>query len=269
MKLTDRKSHFEFGKNWRDYAKSVDRTMIDFNTAALRKLLPEGLTGKSFVDIGSGSGIRSLAAFELGAASVRAIDIDENSVSTTHDLLMRFAQGKAWTVETVSVFDIRGSYDVVFSWGVLHHTGDMWRAIQHAATLVKPGGLFAIAIYTKGPHYEHWQAIKRFYSGAPAPLKAVLRTAYMSAFLGYMGLVVRENPFAFVRNYPRGHGMSYSHDAHDWLGGFPYEAASVEEVKAKLASIGLTEVRTFAADPGRGIWGAPCSEYVYRRATGS
>jgi SAM-dependent methyltransferase len=231
-------------------------------------LFPDGLSGKSVIDIGCGSGLHAAAALALGAASVTAIDLDENSTSTTQALLSRIAPDKTWTVRTASVFDLKaediGRFDLVYSWGVLHHTGDMWRAIERAATLVKPGGLFVIAIYTKTPACEFWRREKRFYKSAPGFVQWMMRTAYMSAFLGFLP-VTGWRPIAFVRNYKKSRGMNFSNDVHDWLGGYPYESASVAEVQAELARLKLEEVRTFGLYPTHGIWGAGCSEYVYRR----
>jgi SAM-dependent methyltransferase len=257
VSLLDRKEHFEFGENWRDYAATLDRPRIDQAIAGLRRLFPEGLSGKTFLDIGCGSGLHSLAALELGAASVHAVDLDENSVAAARSTLTRFADGRNWSVEQRSVFDLAGRFDVVYSWGVLHHTGAMWPAIDHAATLLGPGGLFAIAIYTRTPHCDFWRVEKRFYSRAPAFIQAPMRWAYMVASF------VRDP--RTVINYKQMRGMNFSHDVHDWLGGYPYESASVEEVASRLARLGLEEVRTFAVPAGRGILGSGCSEYVYRR----
>src|SRR3979409_1382770 len=105
MDLTDRKTHFEFGANWRDYAKTVDRTRIDSAVAGMSKLFPEGLAGKTFLDIGCGSGLHSLAALMLGAARVTATDIDENSVGTTRDLLQKYTPNNNWEANLVSIFD--------------------------------------------------------------------------------------------------------------------------------------------------------------------
>jgi SAM-dependent methyltransferase len=266
--LADRSAHFEFGENWRDYARSIDQSRIDQSIAGLKKLFPDGLSGKSVIDIGCGSGLHAAAALALGAASVTAIDLDENSTSTTQALLSRIAPDKTWTVRTASVFDLKaediGRFDLVYSWGVLHHTGDMWRTIERAATLVKPGGLFVIAIYTKTPACEFWRREKRFYKSAPGFVQWMMRTAYMSAFLGFLP-VTGWRPIAFVRNYKKSRGMNFSNDVHDWLGGYPYESASVAEVQAELARLKLEEVRTFGLYPTHGIWGAGCSEYVYRR----
>ncbi|MDB5582493.1 MAG: class SAM-dependent methyltransferase [Bradyrhizobium sp.] len=267
MSLTERESHFEFGRNWQSYATSVDRNRIDQAVVALRKLFPEGLSGKSFLDIGCGSGIHALAAFELGAASVTALDLDEFSVATTRAMLSAHAPNREWTVRIASVFDLSpdatGTFDVVYSWGVLHHTGAMWRAIETSSRLVKPGGLYAIAIYTKTPRCDFWRKEKLFYSKSPRFVQAAIRLAYMTAFLGFLP-ATGWDPVGFVRNYKRDRGMNWSHNVHDWLGGYPYESASAPEMREKLVALGLTEVRSFEIDAGSGIWSAGCSEYVYR-----
>jgi 2-polyprenyl-6-hydroxyphenyl methylase/3-demethylubiquinone-9 3-methyltransferase len=106
MTLTDRDSHFEFGQNWRDYAKTIDSARIAGAVQGLQKLFPAGLSGKSFLDIGCGSGLHSLAALSLGASSLLATDLDENSVGTTRTVLAaHFPEGR-WTAEIKSVFDM-------------------------------------------------------------------------------------------------------------------------------------------------------------------
>jgi len=173
MSLTERKTHFEFGENWKSYAKTIDQRRIDSAIEGVKKLFPDGLVGKTFLDIGCGSGLHSLAALSLGAASVAAVDIDENSVSTTQELLTRYAPGLKWTAKVISILDASpetlGKFDVVYSWGVLHHTGDMWRAIERATQFVHSGGRFAIAIYSATVFDSMWKAEKKFYSQAPRP----------------------------------------------------------------------------------------------------
>jgi SAM-dependent methyltransferase len=268
MNLTEREAHFEFGQNWKDYARTVDQSRIEEAVAGLRKLFPEGLAGKSFLDIGCGSGLHSIAAFALGAASVVAVDIDENSVSAARELLTRHAGDKNWTVSVASAFDLgpetTGAFDIVYSWGVLHHTGDMWRAIDKASRLVKPDGSLALAIYTKTPFCGFWRREKAIYAKSPKLIQSALRLAYMGAFLGFLP-TTGYDPIGFVRNYKTSRGMNFSTNVHDWLGGYPYESASAEEMHAGLKALGLVELRSFTIDPGSGIWSAGCSEYVYAR----
>jgi SAM-dependent methyltransferase len=268
MSLTERAAHFEFGANWKDFAKSIDQERIAAAIDGLRKLFPDGLAGKSFLDIGCGSGLNALAALSLGAASVTAVDIDENSVSTTQAVLAAHAPDANWRAKVVSVFDAQpdtlGTFDVVYSWGVLHHTGDMWRAIEHAAKLTSPSGLYVIAIYTKTPLCGFWQYEKAFYSKSPKLVQAILRYGYIAASAGSM-LVQKRNPVTFAKNYKSSRGMRWSNDIHDWLGGYPYESASAGDIRTALEKIGLVEVRSFPTDPGSGFSSAGCGEYVYLR----
>src|SRR5690349_23847954 len=119
MSLLERQSHFEFGENWKAYSRKIDQGRIDFAIEGMSKLFPEGLAGKSFLDIGSGSGLHSLAALSLGASAVTAVDIDENSIATTQDTLRRHAAGEPWAARIASVFDATpdgfGMFDVVYS----------------------------------------------------------------------------------------------------------------------------------------------------------
>lgn len=268
MSLTDRASHFEFGENWRDYAKSIDQQRIDAAIAGLQKLIPEGLSGKTFLDIGCGSGVHALAALLMGAASVTAVDIDENSVSTTRDMLKSRAPGANYSVRAGSIFDLSpesiGTFDVVYSWGVLHHTGDMWRAINRAAALVKPGALFVIAIYASTSCESFWTIEKRIYSRAPRKIQAAIKAAYMAAYVGAKFLT-GNNPVRFVRDYPVRRGMNFSHDAHDWLGGYPYEAASAEQLHDKITALDFSEVLSFRLPVKFGLFGTGCHEFVFQK----
>jgi SAM-dependent methyltransferase len=268
MRLTDREAHFEFGENWKNYSRTIDQKRIDAAVAGMRKLFPEGLAGKAFVDIGSGSGLHSLAALSLGASPVTAIDIDENSVATTLDTLTRHAAGKRWTARIASVFDatpeLFGTFDVVYSWGVLHHTGDMWRAIERAAGLVKPGGQFAIAIYSTTTFDGFWKIEKQLYARSPSPVQRCICGLYMAALLARHALTQR-NPVAVVKNYASQRGMNFSHDVHDWLGGYPYETATAAELRDRICAMGFAEQRSFPLPVTWGLFGAGCHEFVFQR----
>jgi 2-polyprenyl-3-methyl-5-hydroxy-6-metoxy-1,4-benzoquinol methylase len=163
------KSHerFDFGNNWRVFIETIHEGQIATAEKSLQKMLQtDSLQGKSFVDVGSGSGLFSLAARRLGA-TVHSFDFDPNSVACTAMLRQQYFRGDAaWTIDEASALDSQyvdsiGRFDVVYSWGVLHHTGQMWKALEHVQRLVAPQGRLFIAIYNdQGSRSRRWLIIK-------------------------------------------------------------------------------------------------------------
>ena len=268
-RLQDLDTHFEFGENWRDYLANVDAAAIAEAEAGLLKLLPrEAIAGARLIDIGCGSGLHSLAALRLGAAHVTAVDIDPNSVAATRELLGKYAPDAAVDVREASVFDLSpeatGTFDVVYSWGVLHHTGAMWDAVEAAARLVRPGGRFAIALYQKRPTCGAWRVEKRLYTAAGGPVRAAIRGVYKAAF--YLGLLLTgRSPRTYVANYKGARGMNFHNDVHDWLGGYPYESATPDEIKAFFERLNFSPVVELPLPKGLGIFGTGCAQYTFRR----
>jgi SAM-dependent methyltransferase len=269
--LTDRATHFDFGKNWSNYSKLIDPARLESAIESVRSLVGDA-SGKTFLDIGSGSGLMSLAALHLGAAHVTATDIDEDSTATTRSVLESFEDPSRWTAERISVFDLRpekhGTFDIVYSWGVLHHTGKMWPAIEAAARMVKPGGLFALALYEKTPLCGFWKVEKRAYMKAGRLGQKLIRGLYVAAYGAGLAVTGR-NPFKRIQS-ARERGMDPILDAHDWLGGYPYESCNKEEVSDFLSGRGFAPVLEKPV-PVRaaGLFGSGCSEYVYRRVAGA
>jgi|SRR5579871_4210660 len=247
-KLTELKTHFAFGQNWESFEQIVNQDRVSASIKGMQRLFPNGeLKGASLLDIDCGSGLSSLAAARLGVSESEAIDIDPNCVSATKRLLSQHLPGFR-TVRACSVFDLPRSvtrqFDVVYSWGTLHHAGDTWRVIEPAASLVESRGYFAIGVYRKTPWCDFWTAEKRFYANAPKYIELLIRMLYKGIVFGRM-LGGGGNPVKFVREKRKDRGMDFSRDVHDWLGGYPYESATADEVRNFIGGLGLSATREF------------------------
>jgi 2-polyprenyl-6-hydroxyphenyl methylase/3-demethylubiquinone-9 3-methyltransferase len=262
---------FAFGENWARFAEQIDESRIARAEDSLGRLLGrKTLEGLSFLDIGSGSGVHSLAAIRLGATRVLAIDIDPVSVDTTRHTLSAAATETPWSCRQLSVFDLdpaeTGSFDVVYSWGVLHHTGALHDATRVALRCLAPGGLAVLAVYRKTPFCGFWAAEKRWYAGASAGAQRFARGCYITLMAVAMAIRGR-SPSRYIRDYPANNrGMDYHRDVHDWMGGYPYESITPAEMTALMAGEGLVEVRSFTRAPGTGLFGSGNDEYVFQRA---
>lgn len=257
-------SRFAFGENWLRFLREFDETRLHSAEQSLRSMLnTETLQGKRFLDIGSGSGLFSLAARKLGAR-VHSLDYDPKSVACARELKRRYFVGDAdWTIEEGSVLDSAylnglGQFDIVYSWGVLHHTGRMDEALAIAASAVAQGGQLWIAIYNdQGLVSRYWTIVKIAYNK-----NAILRLLVVLIHLPYLYalrwlLRVLRGRAALER------GMSLWHDMIDWLGGYPFEVARPEAIFRRFRDQGfvLQELRTCGGRMG-------CNEYVFRRAVG-
>lgn len=256
-------TRFRFGANWQAFRREAltEERVLEAERGLDRLVGRRNIEGKTFLDIGSGSGLHSLAAMRLGASRVVSFDYDADSVECTRALQAERGDAK-WEVMQGSVLDeafVRslGKFDVVYSWGVLHHTGDMWRAIDLATVPVGEKGLFAIAIYNKVKgklgvfSSESWAKIKHAYSaGSPRRQKAML-AAYVTWQLG--ATATSANVLRAIREYKSHRGMSWMHDARDWLGGYPYEYATEQELVDFVEARGFRALRTIPV-AGNG-WG--------------
>lgn len=266
--MTHANLRFEFGKNWQSYAEGVDDEKIGEAVRRLQSLAePLDFAGKTFLDIGCGSGLHSLAALRLGVVWVRALDLDEYSVGTTRAVLGRFCPQGPYSIEQKSVFDLKpesdGVFDVVYSWGVLHHTGAMNQAILSACSLVKPGGTLVLSLYGKTRWCGLWTRIKRWYVKADSQAKAKAERIYIRLFGAYL-LLRGKRLSAHISNYAKKRGMDFYHDVRDWLGGYPYESISPQELYTLVLPQGFRLLKARVARRS-GLFGSGCDEYVFEK----
>jgi len=229
---------FSFGRNWADFLKKISPNKLEIAKQSVQDFFgSQDFSGKTVIDIGSGSGIFSYSMYEMNADKITSIDVDPFSVECTEHMRKKAKEPINWGVIHGSILDQTlikelGSFDVVYSWGVLHHTGDMWSAIHNAASLVAPQGQFYIAIYNHVTGIlgsKFWLKIKKIYNRFPLIGKYIMEPYYMVSFCVTSMLKFR-NPFRIIREYHNKRGMNWRRDITDWFGGYPYEYANIEEV---------------------------------------
>ncbi len=257
-----RGERFEFGENWSRFLRVLnDERILEAERSLKQMLEVEDLEDKSFLDIGSGSGLFSLAARRLGAR-VHSFDYDPQSVATTRELKRRYFpdDDEGWKIEEGSALDREyieslGKFDIVYSWGVLHHTGDMWRALENAGLPVAEGGRLFVAIYNdQGAKSKFWRRVKRLYLSGPQARRFVWATfaPYFVFRLLIADLIKGRNPVARYAEYKRSRGMSMVHDWRDWLGGYPFEVAKPEEIFEFYRSRGFVLEKLVTSGGGLG-----------------
>jgi 2-polyprenyl-6-hydroxyphenyl methylase/3-demethylubiquinone-9 3-methyltransferase len=269
-----RGERFEFGRNWRQFLRVLDETRILRAEESLSKMLRQPtLSGRTFLDIGCGSGLFSLAARRLGAR-VHSFDFDAESVWCAEELRRRFFPGDpGWTIHQASVLDAAymrslGTFDVVYSWGVLHHTGRMWEGVDAACQAVATGGQLFIALYNDlGTRSRRWRVIKHTYNRIPAPLRPLFTAVAIAPqeVKNVARALATGRPGSYLQSWTAygKRGMNRWRDAVDWVGGYPYEVATPEAVFdfCRARGFELTALRC-------GGVGLGCNEFVFERKSG-
>jgi 2-polyprenyl-3-methyl-5-hydroxy-6-metoxy-1,4-benzoquinol methylase len=265
---------FSFGSNWKSF---IDKALTpercnDALDSLCSFLGMDDLEGQTFLDIGCGSGLFSLAARRLGAR-VHSFDLDPLSVACTTELRSRyFPEDEKWTVDEGNVLDVDylsslGQFDLVYAWGVLHHTGAMWQALENVIPLVANGGKLYISIYNdQGDASRRWAALKKFYNQSPRPIQACIVLGVGSLWLirsSLVRLIRFQNPLPFKEwgREKKSRGMSVWNDLVDWVGGYPFEVAKPEEIFHFFRERGfvLSRLKTRGGKSG-------CNEFLFLRS---
>lgn len=249
---------FSFGENWLNYLTVLNEKRFQAARQSLVDLLGlADLTNHTFLDIGCGSGLFSGAAVVLNAQTVTSVDVDLQSVTACRQLKAQLGEPPQWSVLHGSILEQSllaelSKSDIVYSWGVLHHTGAMWQAIENAATLVNDDGLLAIAIYNRHWSSGFWLWFKQRYNRSGKWGKRLLVWSLFAP-----RVAVRTLKGKAPLEGPR--GMSIYYDAIDWAGGLPYEYASVEEIVRFCSAQGFVLQNTICTKS------TGCNQFVFRK----
>lgn len=256
---------FGFGKNWSKFIETK------FNEERVKSSIDvfceftglSDLSGKTFIDVGCGSGLHSLAASRLKAKRIFSFDFDPHAVAISKLLRKRENFKNEWLIEEGSILDHDfvqklGNYDFVYSWGVLHHTGAVWKAISNTCELVKADGDMYLALYSLDvqPRAEFWLEVKQKYVKAGKLKRLYMEQWYFFKFV-YNSNISRHLKGRLAKGPKRARGMDLLTDVRDWLGGWPMEFVYDQEVIDFVNKRGfeLTNI-----DKGKA-----CTEFLFRK----
>ncbi|EKE16389.1 MAG: Methyltransferase type 12 [uncultured bacterium] len=267
----NKENHFSFGKNWQNFLKTLTQEKIEEAKKSLIIFLggKDKIKDKTFIDIGCGSGLFSLAAYLLGASEIVSVDVDDFSIACTQYLKKEHGNPLNWKIVKGSALNKNfittlGQFDIVYSWGVLHHSGDMYKAFANIINLVKQEGLFYLAIYNENINEKKegtsklWLKIKEFYNKSNFLIKKIMLSIYIFWFIS--GLIFSgKNPYKYIKNYKSNRGMNWINDLIDWIGGYPYEYASITTITNYFKKEGFSCINI---SPARSIG---CNEFLLKK----
>tara|TARA_E500000331_G_scaffold355996_1_gene412995 strand:- start:217 stop:1053 length:837 start_codon:yes stop_codon:yes gene_type:complete len=265
---------FRFGSNWKDFVENnLNEESVKQAISCTKTILDESkidIKDKTVVDIGCGSGLFSLVALELGAKYVMSFDFDPESVNCTNNLLRsRNFDEKNYKCTEGNILDedfikTLGKYDFVYSWGVLHHTGDLYQALSNASLLAENNGLIFLSLYQKTIFDPLWRIEKKFFSSSSKNIQLVICKIWI-ILLKSLYTLKGKSFKKIVANYFMKRGMNFYNDLYDWLGGYPYEGIDTKDCVKFFNTLGFINIllkkrsKYFAISSG-------CNEYIFSKA---
>ncbi|MFL5733738.1 MAG: class I SAM-dependent methyltransferase [Chloroflexia bacterium] len=177
-------------KNVPDYRKTREHVL---------EVVPPGHYHRA-LDGGCGTGVCSLALSEM-ADEVVGFDLSSGSLGTARDLAKRlgktniqFEQGSLLNIPLASE-----SFDLVWSWGVIHHTVDPIKALDELVRVLQPGGTLVLAVYLKTPLTFVHEAIRHVCLRIPRSrrkpiLRAFARLTRLAERVGFKPRARNDNP---------------------------------------------------------------------------
>jgi len=264
-------TRFKFGENWSNYSSSVNLEKIELAKKDIIRLVGD-VSNKSVIDIGCGSGIHTVAFIQLGVKSIVSFDYDLKSVETTKKLVKKFcykkSKYKVFQADILNIDSLSGlnkrKFDIVYSWGVLHHTGSMFEAIISTTKFLKDNGILVLGLYVKTKLCNFWYYEKKIFNKYKF-LQPLIKLPFLFFLIIGLSLKKRSSPYKIIHDYKKQRGMSIIFDVNDWLGGFPYESIDDNSLLNFLKLKGFKIVRKFNTNSRIGFFGAACGEWVLKK----
>jgi 2-polyprenyl-6-hydroxyphenyl methylase/3-demethylubiquinone-9 3-methyltransferase len=195
--------------HWTEYPLEIQGVLEHLND-----LWPEGVKGKNVLDGGSGSGMVSVG-FALLGANVTGVDITPQCVENGKRNAERFGVQCRFFCKDLTDLDLGNErFDIVYSWGVIHHSEDARKSFSNLAKHLKPGGEMVLAVYLKTYLSGFWNFSRVFYQKAPKWFQSIFRESG-SCFLNGVDFIKK---LIFGKSRYMLRGTNNKELINDWFG---------------------------------------------------